>query len=711
MRPRALAPYALVAVLIAVGSSVAVLSTARQAAPAPAAGASAPPSASAARAAPELSKSSRLAYWRDGRLWVSNLDGSLRYAITAVDDLRRVSLTRWAVDGSAVAFTDSRLSLVVVTTAGDRLDVDLPPDLRSAGYRVADLRWSPDARRIAATLLRPTDGRSDAFLVDVSVPRPSWTRLTALEDLFVADWISNDEFLAYTASGVIAVVGTSGSGTVRLLTGATGVSPIIGPEGRIHYLVGRLTATRDPSFPFVTASRASVWSAATDGSDVRRETTWDVSDIRLDARLPDGRYLAHRGTSNALGTVSDDVDLLPSAAGVVERVRVAPDGRTAYGFTSDKILRIDLTRLVIGPAPTGTPTSAMSVFLDTNGEADVWFPTQLSLARGGARPPATPAARYAFSLGGHVWLLEGGVASLLHAGPVLRRTPTPAPRWSPGGDRVLVIEQGGPNVASTSLVATVVERTGATTRIAQTVGAGRSFAWSPTGTEVAIAVDRRGQSGTASDAQLEIRFFDPTGRSTRSAVNASEVAWTSRGLLLLSDGSSGTQGQIRRVEGDAPARTIVTPERLLADPRANASTGITATVSGLDAPPDGAFASLRLVTQDAASSTRTFVVVVGADGAPLQYVRAEDLTDLAWSPARPLLAYTIGLRTSTERTIVVSPTGETLATQDGRFAGWTADGQWYLVGRTTGLYAYPLAGGAAVRVGPAGVPVSAAPTR
>ena len=137
---RALAPFALVAVLIAVGSSVAVLSTVRPTSLAPAAATSAGPSA-APRSGPELSKTSRLAYWRDRKLWVSDPSGSLRYAVASTDDMRRISLTRWALDGSAVAFVDSGLSLVVATTEGARIDVDIPIDLRNSGYRIADLRW------------------------------------------------------------------------------------------------------------------------------------------------------------------------------------------------------------------------------------------------------------------------------------------------------------------------------------------------------------------------------------------------------------------------------------------------------------------------------------------------------------------------------------------------------------------------------------------
>ena len=700
MALRGLVPYAVAAVLVAVGSSLAVISTVR-----PTTAGIAPtttPSASAtARAAPELSKASRLAYWRDGRLWVSNLDGSLRRSVASIEDLRRVSLTRWAIDGSAVAFVDSGLSLAVVgSEGGRRVDVDVPIELRNTGYRISDIRWAPDAKRIAATLLRPGDGRSDAFVVDLTATKPAWTRLTALEDLFVGDWISNDELLASTAGGAIGVLGAQTPNAMRLISGVQAVSPVIGPEGRIHFLVGRIPTSRDPSLAYITANRASVWSAATDGSDVRRETTWEVNDIRLDARLPDGRYLAHRGSSNSQGTVAEDIELLPTNAGVIERIRLAPDGRTAYGFTPERIARIDLSKL-------GGP-SAVTVFLDTSGEADVWFPSSLSLARGGQRVTGAPAAPSAFSLGSHIWQLDGGVASLLRPAPVLRRTFVPAPRWSPTGEHVLVVEQAGPLSSSTTFVAYAIDRSGNAVRLTGSQAAARSYSWSPAGSEVAIVVDARGVSGIATDAQLEVRFFDPSGRATRSAIPGNEVAWTTRGILVLRDVSGAPA--IQRIEGEGQARTVVTRERLIRDGFARAPTPVTATVNTLDAARDGSFASLRMVAQGGA--TGTYVVLVDGEGGPLRYLPGENLSDLAWSPTRPLVGYTLDVRTSEERAVLLSPSdGKAIATQGGRFAGWSADGQWYYVTRATGLFAYALTGGAPVLVGPGGAPLSTAPAR
>jgi Tol biopolymer transport system component len=706
MSLRGLVPFALAGVLIVVGSSVAVVSTVRPSDAGPAASERPSAAASAVRSGAELSRSSRLAFWRDKKLWISSLDGSLRHAVASTEDPRRVSLTRWSIDGGTVAFIDSGLSVAIVTTDGARVDVDLPIDLRNQGYRISDLRWSPDGRRIAATLLRPGDGRSDAFIVDRTAARAEWTRLTTLEDVIAGDWISNEELLAYTAGGAVGVLGTRAPNSMRLISGVQGVSPIIGPEGRIHFLVGRIPTSRDPSLPYITANRASVWSAATDGSDVRRESAWELNDMRLDARLPDGRYLVHRGSSNAQGIVSEDVDLLPANAGVIERVRLAPDGRTAYGFTPERIVRIDLTKLTVPPAT--APAGAVTVFLDTSGDADVWFPSSLSLARGGERATAAPGARSVFSLGSHIWQLEGGVASLLRAAPILRRTAVPGPRWSPSGDHVLVVEQAGPTASSTTFVAVAVGRGGDVVRIGASSAASRSYSWSPTGGEVAIVVDKRGVSGIASDAQLEIRFFDPSGRASRSAIPGNEVAWTTKGILVLRD-VAGTPA-VQRIESEGQAKTLLTREGLIRDGFARAPTAVTATVSALDATRDGTFASLRMQTQGGA--TGTYLVLVDGDGRSIRYLPGETLTDLAWSPTRPLLGYTLDARTPGERAVVTSPTsGEAIATQEGRFAGWSPDGQSYFVAKVTGLFAYSLGREPAVRVGPGGAPLSAAPSR
>jgi hypothetical protein len=299
------------------------------------------------------------------------------------------------------------------------------------------------------------------------------------------------------------------------------------------------------------------------------------------------------------------------------------------------------------------------------------------------------------------------------AGPAFRRGIAPTPKWAADGEHLLVLDQTGQGLPA-ALEASVVDRTGSAKALAPTLGAGRSFAWSPSGAELAIAVDRRGQNGSASDAQLEIRFFDPTGRATRAAVPGTEVAWTARGLYLLAD-VAGTAGQaVQRLEGEGPARTLVTRDRLAADPRTALGRQPllreTPALSGLEASPDGSFVTVRLQIADP-GNTRAFLAILDGEGAALQLIRVDDISDVAWSPAAGVLGYTSGVRAGNERAVVMTPAGATIAQQDGRFAGWAPDGQWYLIGRAGGLFAYPLAGGAPVLLGPASAPVSATASR
>lgn len=698
--------YAVLGAAIAIVSSAAVVTSVRPASARPAASATPGPS-STARAAPELSKAARLAFWREGRLWVSDLDGSLRRTVTSAEDVRRVSLTRWSLDGGALAFVDSSLSLSVVSLDGAKVDVDLPIEVRNAGYRIADIRWSPDGRTIAATLLRPGDGRADAFVVDLAASRPAWSRLTSLGDAFVADWISGDELLAYTGGGAVGILSARAPDAMRLLSGVQGVSPVLGPSGRIYYLVGTVPNVRDPATPYVAASRASVWSVRPDGSDPRRESTWALDEVRLDAVLPDDRYLVHVGSGrSAQAIAAGDVALLPVDVGIVERVRVAPDGRIAFGFTDQRIVRVDLAKVPIPPS-TSAP-GAVSVFLDGVGGGDVWFPAPPALAVASARP-AGPDAALVFRLGAHVWKLEDGVTTLLRAAPALRRAFTPVPRWSPNGERLLVIEQAGVVASSTTFVAYLLDRDGRAMRLDATQGAARSFAWSPSGDEVAIVVDSRGVSGIASDASLEVRFFGSDGRQTRPAIDGREVAWTAKGLLAIRT-VDGIPSVVRMTgEASSDAKTLLSVDRVAADARAQdpqGGTPVTLVLSGLDAAPGSGSGSVQLRVLGVGAS-RSYVVVFDADGKLVQYLRSDNVTDVAWSPKGDVIGYTVDASLPGQRALVSTVEGRVLAAQAGRFGGWSPDGTAMYVARAEGVFAYPLSGGDPARVGPGGAPLTA----
>ncbi len=705
MALRAVVPYAAIGAAIALASSAAVVgSIAPVAAPSPVP--TAAPSLSP-RPAPKLSSAARLAYWRDGKLWVSDLDGSLRQPIASTDDARRISLTRWSADGGALAFVDGAVSLTVVALDGRSEAADLPLDLRNAGYRIADLRWSPDSGRVAATLLRPGDGRADAFVVDLGAGTPAWRRVTTLDDLFVGDWVSPTELLAYTAGGALGIVDAKGSNAMRLLSGVQGISPVLGPRGRVYYLVGGVPRLRDPSLPYVTVTRAAVWSVSIDGSDARRESRWTADDVRLDGVLPDGRYLVHVGLGRSAQAVAGDaVDVISADAGVVQRIRVGPDGRIAYGFADDRIVRVDLSKV-------GTAAASVSVFLDGVADGDVWSPRAATSVTRAVPVGGGPDVTLVFALDGDLWRLRDGTTTLFHvsaSGPTSRRIPTGAPRWSPGADRLLLVEPAGPLLAPTTLVATLLDRDGRTTAVGGTLGAGRSFAWSADGSAFAVVVDRRGQSGVATDAQLEVRFFRRDGAQSAAPIDGTEVAWTPKGLLVL----RGAGGGMEVARLDAPtsrAVTLVTGDALASDPRATdpgARPAGSVGVSALAASAAGTYGSVRLQKIEA-TSARAYLVIFDAAGRLVHYLRADALTDLAWSPTDDLFGYTVDAGLPSERTSISTPDGVVRSVRYGRFAGWSLDGKWAFVARGDGLYAVALAGGDPVRVGPAGAPVVAIP--
>ena len=81
--------------------------------------------------------------------------------------------------------------------------------------------------------------------------------------------------------------------------------------------------------------------------------------------------------------------------------------------------------------------------------------------------------------------------------------------------------------------------------------------------------------------------------------------------------------------------------------------------------------------------------------------------DVAWSPTRAQLGHSDGPFNAPVAIVRDAGSGEVLARQEGRFAGWSPEGDWYYAARATGLFAYPIAGSGPVYVSPVGVPVSA----
>ena len=705
---RALLPYA-VSALVVVGASVAALGLAvadlRDAREAAVDRPSATPSA-APRAFPELSRTGRLAYWRGdttgsgGELTVANLDGTLRRALARTGATRRIALTRWTPDGEAVAYVENGITLALARLDGTRAELTLTDDVRTGGGRITDHRWTADGSRVAVTVVR-ADLRSDVYVALLA--DRSWIRATDLDDVFVAEWVDSDHLLVSTGGGIIGLLRLGVMNAIRPITGMPATSPLIADDGRVHFLTGAITSSpRDITLPYLTASRATVWSIGLDGSEPRSETQNPLDDVRLDGRYGPGSYLAHRGSSQLQVLLSEAVNVPAIDAGPAERIVVAPDGRSAVGFSASRIVRFDIARAV-APGSLGPPT----VMLDSALGGDVWHPRPGApprLATGA--PSGGPAARYAFSLGGHLWSMgPDGIASFLRPRTLQSgRRPPPPPAWSPRGDRVLTVQLAGIGLAGVSAatpIAVTIDRDGGLRPYVESRAATATPTWAPSGDAFAVVVDRRGVDGASAQAELEVRFLRLDGSVARPAIPARDASWTRAAVVLL------TETAIVISDG-AGSRTVIELARILADPRAGFATDrASVAFTSLAATADGGFASVRVaVTPRSGLNQVAFALVSLAEGTVTGFLPQSTLQDVGWSPAGRLLGATrSGLPESTAE-VRDAASGAVVAAQPGRFAGWSPDGAWYYVARATGLFAFPAGGGAGVRVSAIGVPVS-----
>ncbi len=729
---RGLAPYALVAALVVVGSVVAIVLSTGGPPAGPSVTASPSPTATAGtatrRAATDLSPNGRLAYWRaepggEHQLWLANADNSRRRSVAKTDTPSTITKTKWAVDGGAVAYVEGGTRLVVVRVDGLTTAYTLAPELRSDNYRIVDHRFSPSGSRIAATIQRQTGSQSDVYIAQGN---GGWSRITTVEDAIAGDWLDEEELLVQTTGGVISALTASGTDRLRPLIGLQASSPVIGHDGRIHFLGGRVTGFSGATETLVFAASANVWSMTADGTDVRRELAPpDQESLRLDGTWPGG-YLYHRGTNPAQLVIGSIPILLPSSAGLIERIAVSPDKRYAIGFTGTTVVRVDIT-------PTGLAPSAV-LLLGSIDAGDTWFPRTAALAKAAPAPRAeAPAVRYAFALGGNLWTMDSdGVPSILRSsasnGQTQRRFTLPPPRWSPAGDRVLTVESLGTGASALQLIPVVIDRAGKATRLTALSSVSPAVSWSPDGSLIAaVSLPASPQDPSILQSELSVRVMSADGAPGQT-IPGRDVTWASAGLFVLSNGTirandRARDDQVVELWSGAQKRTVTTVARIVGDPRALASgvpRGVTS-VSNISAAADGTYVALRVAflapaTRPGDVPTPFLVVVRASDGAATQYVLGDRIGDEAWSPARPLIGYTnttggtgiLGTPTEAKPLAVIreATSGGVVAEVEGRFAGWSPDGAWFYVATSGGLYARSLAGGQLVRVSAIGVPVS-----
>ena len=359
-------PYVAAAVVIAGASSALVLTTIGEG---DSAGTT---SLETVRSAPQLSATGRLAYWRQNPagafvLYAANFDGSLpRPLLTLGPNSPRPLATRWTPDGKAVAYVGDG-GITIVGLDGSRSDIAFAAPVRTSGFVVIDQRWSPSGRKVAATAYRSADGQSQ-ILVGTRDSR-TLAQNIGLTNAYVGDWLNEDEFLAESDRGVLAAVRESGQ--VRKLYDGSAGSPII-DGGRVYFLAGPTTVKAGGVGIYVQSP--AVWSVAPDGSGARHEDKLGIgSDLKLDGRWPDGRYLLHAGQDSTqyLSGATAQLKPLSEVQRSLRRVVVGADRRSAVGFGASRLIRIDLSR---GFTP---PESAFVVLLDGVVAADVWVPRGL----------------------------------------------------------------------------------------------------------------------------------------------------------------------------------------------------------------------------------------------------------------------------------------------------------------------------------------------
>ena len=358
---RSLLPYVATALVIALGGAALVLATVPS-------DDAAGTTVEAIRSAPQLSPTGRLAYWRQNPagafvLSVANFDGSLaRALVTLAPSSPRPFATRWTGDGRAVAYA-TETGIAVASLDGTRTFISLPPQARNSGFSLIDQRWSPSGDKVAATLFRSTDGKSDVYLG--SLGRPQLAHVADLGNAFAADWLSDDELLVESDRG--ALVALRESGAIRKVVAASAASPFI-DRGRVYYFAGTVSASGNASGIFVNSPAVS--SVLPDGTSARTEDRIGINDdLKLDGRWPDGRYLVHRArdaTQYLAGPAPKLVAISSSAGATLRRVVLGADRRTAIGFGGGRLVRIDLSRTF------SPPDSAFIVLLDGVVAADVW---------------------------------------------------------------------------------------------------------------------------------------------------------------------------------------------------------------------------------------------------------------------------------------------------------------------------------------------------
>lgn len=691
---RGLLPYAATALLLVAGTVAALVTALGAGSEAPPAGATPAPSLIPG-AAWAASEQPRIAYWRvdEGRytLWAEDLGGARRSELHDAGPFPAVGETVWRSDGRAVSYISDATAIVIVTLEGAATELAMPLDL-SPGlvHGIADHRWSPDGRLIAATVRR-ADGELYAYVVDVESGR--WSRAADLRNAGVGPWIGADELLIETTTALLAIASLSEQG-LRPFTALNAGAPIIGRDGRIHFIGGDLTGVGE-------FREGSVYSATGDGGDLRREAALAGSGVVALAPWSDDRYLLGLGGVSRVVGAETALVRLPRGT---DTLALAPDERTAIAFTATQIVELDVARL-----EEEGPGAAARVLLDETRGGAVWYGPPVEVVRGGIPAPSSdvPPFRSAFGLGRSAWVrTEDGTFRHVLAGDRIRVPSVASLSWAADG-RLLTWRRA----SNTADELVLLSADGISEVVTEADSFYSRYALAPTRDEVLVTfVDgrdvifplERGAAGRSFPLPLS-----PTG----------SVVWTQAGILFIDEGvpyesSHLTVGHsLWRVDDGARFELADAAEiaRLVREAIGETIPADLEGVAGLrdlTASPQGD--RLALTVSELARS-RFRRVLLDADGALLAiFSDPQDATDESWSPTGGHLGYTYepAGQSADLAAVVYDRDGRFVASIGGRFAGWTPDGEWFLVARPEGLFAHRLdLPGRAHFVSPIGVPV------
>jgi len=684
------------------------------------------PTASAAIAPPQLSTAGRLAYWRpspgdDLELWVSDLDGKRRFPIATASKKADVDLTRWSPDGNAVAWAADGNVHVMRLDRG-RTTITVPAELLAARWRPVAMEWAPNSRRLAATL-RAAGGISnegDVFVADLDGATTTWVRRTSTGDTYAGGWIDDERLLTETSAASIGMISAVGTGAPRPLTAMPAVSPRIGPGGRVYFFGGRGGGPALFSGPLAAGS---VWSMTIDGDDLRRETRAEREQGRLQGFLPDGRFIV--GVPGALYVIADEAVLFPWKTGAVRRVVASQDGRAVIGLTESRIVRADLSKVPRSSTGLDVTIDATTVLLDAVAAPDAWFPSRLvTPARSAARSAGGPREDLTLTLGRSVWRVrpDGEIRELLSA-PSQGWMSDPVP--SPTGHLVAATVSARTADGRLDASTVILDRDGR--RVTTLPGTAGTVTWSPDGAQLA-------RWAWYQNDGYATQLYDTATWTPGRRFAKTRALWSGAGLVLLDEGrqhprmpdsSWARVGQAVDLLTPSGTKRITDADRLARHPllRDVVQADLLAAISTV-APSSHATHLLVGLAQfgaDGRSVGGALVVVRTADGEPVALLRSDpgfspafSWSDTTWAPSMDLIGVTRReARTPGQldgRALVLDVSGRVLLEREGRFAGWSVDGEWIYLARREGLFAARLDGGSEARIGPLGAsPVVATP--